>query len=105
MEKQREFGASHHERTVISIMRRLSPEHVAQLVNFAHFLELQATQAYKKYLEGESSETGDEKWEKLFADSEAKRVMREMAYEAREAYYAGQTTDIEITEDERLSPA
>ena len=53
----------------------------------------------------ESPKAGEEKWEKLFAEPEARRVMREMAREAREEYRAGRTTDIEITEDGRLAPA
>ncbi len=96
--------SSAYERTVIGIMRRLPPEQVTQLVNFAHFLELQTTEMYREWLEEESPSTGEEKWEELFADPEAKQVMREMAREAREEYKAGQTISIEITEDGRLAP-
>jgi hypothetical protein len=46
-----------------------------------------------------------EKWDELLTKPEAKRVMREMAREAREDYRAGRTTDIEVTEDGRLAPA
>lgn len=71
------------------------------LANFAYFLELQTTQEYKKWLKGESPEAGEEKWEKLFAEPEARRVRREMAREAREEYRAGRTTDMEITHSAR----
>ncbi|RLE37100.1 hypothetical protein DRJ17_07260 [Candidatus Woesearchaeota archaeon] len=104
MGKHTDVQSSTYEQTVISIMRRLPPEHVVQLVNFAYFLELQNTQEYKKWLK-EGPEAGEEKWEKLFAKPEARRVMREMAREAREEYRAGRTTDIEITEDGLLTPA
>ena len=40
-------------------------------------------------------------WDELFAKLEPKRVMREMAREAREDYRAGRTTGIAITEDGR----
>ncbi|MEA3346325.1 MAG: hypothetical protein U9Q78_08840 [Chloroflexota bacterium] len=96
---------STYEQTVISIMRRLPPEQVTQLVNFAYFLELQNTQEYKQWLKEESPEAGEEKWKELLARPEAKRVMRDMAREAREEYRAGRTTDVEITEDGRLAPA
>ena len=56
-----------YEQTVLTIMRRLPPERVLQLVDFARFLEFQAA-------------------------PEAKRVVREIAREAREDYRAGQTT-------------
>ena len=57
---------------------------------------------YKDWLEEEEIETPENKWDELFAKPKAKRVMREMAREAREDYRAGRTTDIEITEDGRL---
>jgi len=107
MEKRTHFQPLAYEQTVIGIIRKLPPEHVAQLVNFARFLELQTTKEYKDWLEEEEEEieTAEEKWAELLAKPEAKHVMREMAREAREDYRAGRTTDIEITEDGRLTPA
>lgn len=105
MREHSDVQTSTYERAVISIMHRLPPEQVAQLVNFAYFLELQTTQEYKQWLKEESPEAGDEKWEVLLAKPEAMRVMRDMAREAREEYRARRTTDIEITEDGRLAPA
>jgi hypothetical protein len=105
MEKRMHLQPSAYEQTVIGIIRKLPPEHVVQLVNFARFLEFQTTKEYKDWLEEEEIETAEEKWDELLAKPEAKRVMREMAREAREDYRAGRTTDIEITEDGRLTPA
>jgi hypothetical protein len=93
-------------------MRRLPPERVLQLVDFAQF-EFQATRKkrHDDWLDEEETETeedihaSEEKWDELFAKQEAKHIMREMAHEAREDYRAGRTTDITITEDERLAPA
>ncbi len=96
--------SSVYERTVIDIMRRLPPGQVRQLVNFAHFLELQTTEKYEEWLEEEKPNDDEEKRERLFAKPEARRVMREMAREAREEYKAGRTTDIKVTEDGRLAP-
>lgn len=111
METQTTFQSSGHEQTVISIMRKLPPERILQLVDFAQFLKFQTTRIYDDWLDEEETETEDEiraneeKWDKLFAKPEAKRVMREMAREAREDYRAGRTTDIATTEDGRLAPA
>ena len=111
MEMQTTFQDSAHEQTVISIMRRLPPERVLQLVDFAQFLELQATKRHGDWLDEEETEieeetrASEEKWHELLAKPEAKRVMREMAREAREEYRAGRTTDIATTEDGRLAPA
>lgn len=102
---------SAHEQTVVSIMRKLPPERILELVDFARFLELQSTKGYDEWLDEEKTETeeeicaGEERWDQLLAQPEAKRVLREMAREAREDYRAGQTTDIAITEDGRLAPA
>ena len=105
MGKRTDSQSSGYEQTVISIMRRLPPGCVVQLVSFAHFLELQTSQRYKEWLEEEGTEAGDEKWDRLFAEPEAMCVMREMAREARKEYRAGRTTDIGIAEDGRLAPA
>ncbi len=91
-------------------MRRLPPERVSQIVDFAQFIELRAIKKRDDWLDEEETETeeeicaSEEKWDKLFAKPEAKRVMREMAREAREDYHAERTTDIAIT-DGRLTPA
>ena len=105
MEMQTVFQPSTYEQTVIGIMRRLPPEHVLQLVDFAQFLEFQIAKRYADRLDEEEIRASEEKWTKLFAQPEAKRVMRAMAREAREDYYAGRTTDITITKDGRLGPA
>jgi len=102
---------STHEQMVVSIMRKLPPERVLELVDFARFLELQSTQRDNEWPDEEETETeeemraGEERWNQLLAQPEAKRVLREMAREAREDYHAGRTTGITITEDGRLAPA
>lgn len=99
-----------YEQTLLRIVRRLPPERIFQLVDFARFLEFQTIRSYDDGLNEEETETEEEiraseaKWNQLFAKPEAKRVMREMAREALEDYRAGRTTDIAITEDGRLAP-
>ena len=112
MEMQTAFQSSAYEQTVINIIRKLPPERALQLVDFARFLEFQIVQkGDNDWLDEEETETEDEiraseeKWDKLFAKPEAKRVMREMANEALEDYRAGRTTGIAITKDGRLAPA
>lgn len=102
---------SAHEQTVVSIMRKLPPERIWELINFARFLEFQTTKRYNEWLDEEETETeeeiraSEERWDRLLAQPEAKRVLREMAREAREDYQAGRTTGITITEDGRLAPS
>ncbi|MBS1250224.1 MAG: hypothetical protein MAG431_01814 [Chloroflexi bacterium] len=104
MAKQADTQTTPYEQKVISIMRRLPIEYNVQLVNFAHFLELQTTQDYQELLDENNFQSGDEKWEKLLTKPEAKHIMRKMAMEAREEYQAGKTTDIGSTENGRLKP-
>lgn len=111
MKTQAASQSSAYEQTVINIMRRLPPERILQIVDFARFLELQADKGHDDWLDEEDSETeeqvraSEEKWDELFARPEAKQVMREMAREAREDYRTEQTTDVVIAEDGRLAPA
>lgn len=112
MEIQTNIQSLTYEQTVIDIIRKLPPERALQLVDFARFLEFQIVQkSYDDWSNEEETKTeegiraSEEKWDELFAKSEAKRVMREMAHEALEEHRAGRTTDITITEDGRLAPA
>lgn len=95
------------EQTVLRILRHLPPERARQLVDFARFLEFQTTAHDTEWLEetGETIRTGEEQWDRLLARPEAKDLLRDMAREAREEYQSGQTTDIEITDDGRLTSA
>ncbi len=112
MEMQTALQSSVYEQTVINIIRKLPPERILQLIDFAQFLESQILQkSSDDMLDEKETETeeeirvSEEKWDKLFDKSEAKRVMREMAHEALEDSRAGRTTGIEITKDGRLVPA
>ena len=109
METQTSYHASSPEQTVIRIMRKLTPERVAALVDFARFLELRAAESVGAWPETDSAatdETGDadQRWDELLARPEARQWMRQMAREAREDFYAGRTTEIVDTEDGRLAP-
>jgi chemotaxis regulatin CheY-phosphate phosphatase CheZ len=85
-----------YEARLVGIVRRLPPERVMQLVDFARFLEAESE---------EGAEAVQAEWDDLLARPEAKRKLRDMAREAVDDYRAGQVTDIEVTEDGRLAPA
>lgn len=112
METQIPFQSAPYEQTVINIIRKLPPDRVLQLVDFAHFLEFQINP--KNYIDNldkeltetpEDIEADEEKWDALFARPEAQKLLNEMAQEALEDYRANRTTDITTTEDGRLKPA
>lgn len=97
METQTSYHTSTSEQTVIRIMRKLTPERVAALVDFARFLELRAAEGVGAWPETDTAaaaEVGvaDQRWDELLARPEAKQLMRQMAREAREDFYAGRAT-------------
>lgn len=112
METQTILELTGYEEKLMTIIRRLPPDRLPYLVEFAHFLEFQAakirdTDWSEEDVEdfGIGEEEADEaKWDELFARPEAKQVMRELAHEARADYLAGNTTEIQITEDGQLAP-
>jgi len=85
-----------YEDRLVGIVRRLPPERVIQLVDFARFLEAESEE---EFAASESS------WDEVLIKPEAKRKLRDMAREALDDYRTGQATDIEIAEDGRLAPA
>lgn len=112
MEMQALSQTSAQEQAVIRIIRKLPAERIMQLVDFARFLEFETTKRHDAWLdedEGslgteEDIRAGEEKWDSLFAQPEAKRMMREMAREALDDYRTGRTTEISFTDDGRLAP-
>ena len=85
-----------YEDRLVGIVRRLPPERVMQLVDFARFLEAESE---------EDIEATQAQWDDLLTKPEAKRKLRDMAREAVDDYRAGRATDIKVTEDGRLAPA
>ena len=109
METQTSYQSSTPEQTVLRIMRKLTPERVAALVDFAQFLEYRAAEGVGDWPETDRTATNeagdaDQRWDELLARPDTKEVMRQMAREAREDFYAGRTTEIVDTEDGRLAP-
>jgi len=101
------FQSSSHEQTLIRILRKLPPTRATELINFARFLELQATQfddEDENIPEEEELQANEAKWNQLLSRPESKKLLREMALEALDDYRAGDTTDIIVTEDGRLAP-
>jgi hypothetical protein len=85
-----------YEDKLVGIVRRLPPERVMQLVDFARFLEAESE---------EEIAASEGNWDELLARPEAKRKLRDMAREALDDYQCGQATDIAVTEDGGLAPA
>ena len=95
---QMKDGVEMYEQQILTIMRRLPPYRLLELVDFARFLDVQT---------GHPTEVNviEDAWEQLLVKPAAKRTLRDMAQEARADYHAGRTPDIKITEQGELAPA
>ena len=95
-----------YEKSIQRIIHRLPTERLASLVEFARFLEFEVTMVQaKEEIAKEESLASTTKWDELLAKPESKTLLRKMAREARAEYLAGETTEIQLTNDDRLAPA
>ncbi len=83
-----------YEQLVPAIMRRLPSHRLVELVDFAQFLDIQSAQQQENLAEM----TTEDAWDHVLTKPAAKRLLREMAAEAREDDQAGRTTEIHRSE-------
>lgn len=91
-----------HEQELVKVVRRLPAERIAQVVEFAQFLEYQANQT-----NGENAAelaAADARWEALLASEESQQLLEKMADEAWTQIQAGQAKPMVFTEDGDLVP-
>jgi hypothetical protein len=90
-----------YERALIQIVRKLPPERVYEVLDFAQFLEFQVA----KMRERDQEYTEDDaRWDALLATEESQRLLEKMADEALSEIEAGQATPIVLTEDGEIAP-
>ena len=93
-----------YERALIGVVRKLPPERVPEVVDFARFIHWQAArdQQAETLDEDETEEeilASEAEWERLFAKPEAQRLMLEMADEALAEEDAGFTVEMAFDEN------
>jgi len=92
------------EQIILEILRTLPAERVAQVIDFARFLQWQ-TLPDVPTIEEESAEEvqcDNEQWDRTFATSRA--TLRQLAQEARKEIEAGETQEMIFTADGRIVP-
>jgi hypothetical protein len=90
-----------YEKALIQIVRRLPPERVSEVLDFAQFLEFQVTRTG----EGDQEYTEDDaRWDALLATEESQRLLEKMAGEALSEIEAGQAKPMVFTEDGEIAP-
>jgi hypothetical protein len=92
-----------YEQKLVGIARRLPPERVSELLDFAQFLELQLAKAHSvETLDQDASEAGiaaeNAQWDALVATDESQRLLEKMADEAWAEIQAGQARPMIFTE-------
>jgi hypothetical protein len=87
---------SNREEKLIRIVRRLPPERVTQVIDFAEFLEFQTG-------EFESNEN-DAHWDALLASGSSQQFLEKLADEALAEIEGGQATQIVFTSDGEIAP-
>ncbi len=88
------------EQQLLTIARRLPAERLTHLIAFARFLEYELTEVGETV----SYTAADARWDELLASPEGQQTLLKLAREAEEEYEAGQTTEIILTDDDRLAP-
>jgi hypothetical protein len=99
MEMQITLQPTAYEQKLIRIVRRLPPERVTQVIDFAQFLE-------SKLDEEESEEeiaAENARWDALLATEEAQRLLEKMADEALADMRAGRARPMVFTEDGEIA--
>lgn len=89
-----------NEQKLLTIARRLSAERLTHLLAYARFLEYET----EEDVPTNSMTKADARWDDLFSSPEGQQTLLKLAREAQEAYEAGQTTEIIISDDGRLAP-
>jgi len=98
-----------YEQKLIRIVRRLPPERVTQVIDFAQFLESRITATSTADLlaeeESEAEIAADNaRWDALLATEEAQRLLEKMADEALADMRAGRARPMIFTEDGEIAP-
>ena len=92
------------EEQLIRIVRKLPPDRIAQVIDFAQFLEYQATGAVDDAVLEEDTAIEIARWEILLATEESQRLLETMADEAWAEIQAGLATPIVFTNNGEIDP-
>jgi hypothetical protein len=94
------------EEKLAEIIRRLPPGRVAEVVDFAQFLELRTAQeeVREESARAEASATDEARWDMLLATNESQRCLEKMADEALAEIQAGRARPIVFTQDGEIAP-
>lgn len=109
MEMQTTSQIKVYEQKLIGILRKLPPERVFQVIDFARFIESRTTGTSDDDLtdKDESEEeiaAENARWDKLWATDESQRLLEKMADEALADIQAGHARPMVFTKKGEIAP-
>jgi hypothetical protein len=94
-----------YERALLNIVRTLPPNRVAQLVDFARFLEAQILSEELAQEEDIAEvEADNARWDALLATDKSQAVLKNLADEALAEHRAGKTKPMTFSDEGRIVP-
>ena len=106
METQTVSKSVTNEQKLVEIIRRLPPERVIEVVDFAQFLEFQTTKdgVLDEDVSEEQISAENARWDALLALDESQRLLEKMADEALAEIQARRARPMVFTEDGEIAP-
>ena len=92
-----------YEKMIFSIMRTLPLERLAQLADYARYLQGQISEFNLEEETAEDIEVDEAVWDTQFAASD--QLFAQMAAKVRDSIQSGRTTEMRLTRDGRIEPA
>ena len=89
-----------YEKVLLQIVRRLPPERVSEVLDFAQFLEIQTAKASE---EDQAYTEDDARWDALLATEESQRLLEKLADEALAEIEAGQASPMVFNEEGEIA--
>ncbi len=96
---------SKYEKQLLRIVHRLPPDRVAQVIDFAAFLESRLKTKTEE-IEDENEEAiaaENARWDALLATDESQRLLEKLADQAEQDIKAGKAREMKFTEDGEIT--
>ena len=97
-------AARTYEAQLLRVVRRLPPERVSQVVDFARFLEVQTVQVTSAMQQINEERGGDARWDSLLATDESQQMLERMADAALLDIQAGHAKPMVFRHDGEIAP-
>jgi hypothetical protein len=109
METRTIYQTADYEQQLIGVVRRLPPECVVEVIDFAQFLEFKTSEDYDDDLLGDAANQAriaeeNARWDALLETEESQRLLEKMADEALAEIQAGLARPMIFTADGEIVP-